>query len=40
MHFVNNSLITKILLKKCKGKVHPVTGHEGSEGENKYSSTL
>jgi hypothetical protein len=23
-----------------KGKVHPRTGHEGSEGEWRYSSTL
>ena len=25
---------------KLKGKVHPITGHEGSEGEQMYSSTL
>jgi hypothetical protein len=25
---------------KGKGKVHPRTGHEGSEGEYRYSSTL
>jgi hypothetical protein len=25
---------------KCKGKVHPRTGHEGSEGEQMYSCTL
>jgi hypothetical protein len=25
---------------KGKGKVHPRTGHEGSEGELRYSSTL
>jgi hypothetical protein len=25
---------------KSKGKVHPRTGHEGSEGEQMYSSTL
>jgi hypothetical protein len=23
-----------------QGNVHPITGHEGPEGENKYSSTL
>ena len=26
--------------KKGKGKVHPRTGHEGPEGQKKYSSTL
>jgi len=25
---------------KGKGKVHPRTGHEGPEGEKRYSSTL
>ena len=25
---------------KFKGTVHPRTGHEGPEGEQKYSSTL
>jgi hypothetical protein len=25
---------------KGKGKVHPITGHERSEGEQRYSSTL
>ena len=25
---------------KCKGKGHPTTGHEGPDGEQKYSSTL
>ena len=25
---------------KGKGKVHPITGHEGPEGEQMYSSTL
>jgi hypothetical protein len=25
---------------KGKGKVHPRTGHEGPEGEERYSSTL
>ena len=24
----------------CKGKVQPITGHEGPEGEQMYSSTL
>jgi hypothetical protein len=27
-------------LVKQKGKIHPLTGHEGSEGEYRYSSTL
>jgi hypothetical protein len=27
-------------LCKVKGKVHPRTGHEGPEGEYRYSSTL
>jgi len=26
-------------LKVVKGKVHPITCHEGSEGEYKYSPT-
>jgi len=31
----------KCLIKiKVEGKVHPRTGHEGPEGEQKYSSTL
>jgi hypothetical protein len=42
------SLFSGILIKayrihytdKGKGKVHPSTGHESSEGEKKYSSTL
>jgi hypothetical protein len=25
---------------KGKGKVHPITGHEGPQGEYRYSSTL
>ena len=25
---------------KCKGKVHPRTGHESTKGEQIYSSTL
>ena len=25
---------------KGKGKVHPITGHEGQEGKQRYSSTL
>jgi hypothetical protein len=29
-----------IFMCKCKGKVHPRTGHEGPEGEQMYSSTL
>jgi hypothetical protein len=27
-------------MDKAKGKGHPITGHEGPEGEQKYSSTL
>jgi len=35
------SLNSLILQKgKGKGKVHPRTGHEGPEGEYRYSSTL
>jgi len=26
--------------KKGRGKVHPTTGHEGPEGEKRYSSTF
>jgi len=26
--------------KKCKGKVHPRTGHEGRGGEQMHNSTL
>jgi len=25
---------------KGKGKIHPITGHEGPKGEQMYSSTL
>ena len=25
---------------KCKGKIHPITGHEDPEGEQRNSSTL
>jgi hypothetical protein len=28
------------ILYKGKGKVHPITGHEGAEGALRYSSTL
>jgi len=28
------------MITKGKGKVHPKTGHEGPEGEKRYSSTL
>jgi hypothetical protein len=31
LHWSNN---------KVKDKVHPITGHEGPEGEQRYSSTL
>jgi len=35
-------MMTVSLLETCKGKgkVHPITGHEGPEGEQRYSSTL
>jgi hypothetical protein len=36
MQFINSTLAFDI---KGKGKVHPITDHEGPEGE-KYSSTL
>jgi len=29
-----------IITIKCKDKVHPRTGHEGTEGRKRYSSTL
>jgi hypothetical protein len=29
-----------MLYRKSKGKVHPATGHEGPEGEERYSCTL
>jgi len=32
-----NSVKTK---DKSKSKVHPITGHEGPEGEQTYSSTV
>jgi len=28
------------ILRYSKGKVHPITGHEGPEVEYRYSSTL
>jgi hypothetical protein len=31
---------SNMLTNKVKGTVHPETGHEGPEGEEKYSSTL
>jgi hypothetical protein len=31
---------SRIEFGKGKGKVHPRTGHEGPEGEHRYSSTL
>jgi len=30
----------KLLIMEYKGKCHPITGHEGPEGEQSYSSTL
>ena len=32
--------IIRLMLVLGKGKVHPITGHEGPEGEQMYSSTL
>lgn len=32
--------VSSTFFKYDEGKVHPVTGHEGSDGEYKYSSTL
>ena len=48
MHFSGSSckkfktcwFITDHIRGKCKGKVHPITGHEDPEGEQMYSSTL
>jgi len=31
---------TFVVCCKSKGKVHPRTGHEGPEGEKRYSRTL
>ena len=36
----NHNNIFHIKLIKGKGKGHPITGHEGPEGELRYSSTL
>jgi hypothetical protein len=33
-------LPTQLVKVKGKGKVHPRTGHEGPEGEKRYSSIL
>ena len=33
-------LIIPIIFGTAKGKVHPITGHEGPEEEKMYSSTL
>jgi hypothetical protein len=33
-------ILTQTVLCSCKGKVHPRTGHDGPERENRYSSTL
>ena len=35
--FLHSAPRTKV---KCKGTVRPITGHEGPEGEKRYSSTL
>jgi len=32
--------VTAFILLEVKGKVHPITGHKGPEGEERYSSTL
>ena len=42
---VTYAIITKLIPLLCmtikgKGGVHPRTGHEGPEGEERYSSTL
>ena len=34
------SLFDSLLKGKGKGKFHPITGHEGPEGEQMYTSTL
>jgi hypothetical protein len=34
------SINTVPIKETAKGKVHPGTGHEGPEGEQRYSSTL
>ena len=36
----SNSDVINWLRLKGKGKGHPITGHEGPEGEQMYSSTL
>jgi hypothetical protein len=41
-HFQHTSNLIKIhwIHGKGKGKGHPITGHEGPDGEQMYSSTL
>ena len=39
-HKHTQKAITSDVIGKGKGKVHPITGHEGPEGEQMYSSTL
>jgi hypothetical protein len=34
------NLSQETTIPTCKGKVHPVTCHDGTEGEWRYSSTL
>ena len=34
------SSVWTLRIKKLEGKVHPITGHEGPEDEQRYSSTL
>ena len=36
----NNRNIWRLVTFTCKGKGHPITGHEGPEGEQMYSCTL
>jgi hypothetical protein len=36
----NDELGAWLVLVKVKVKIHPGTGHEDPEGENRYSSTL
>jgi hypothetical protein len=44
LHYLSISSIISsldcLVNNKCKGKGHPRTGHEGPEGEQRYSSTL
>jgi hypothetical protein len=46
MFVTDNTILAYVVLSRqmytlyMKGKVHPRTGHEGPEGESRYSSTL